>query len=187
MNAKLFFGYGSLVNRATHAYMHGRHARLTGWRRLWRHTQFRETAFLTAVPSPGCVIEGLVAQVPNGDFSALDVREAGYDRVLSDDIEAGGERLSGVAVYSIPAERHPAPTNLRPILLSYVDVVVQGYFREYGHEGVSRFFETTDGWHAPVLNDRAHPAYARHQPLNPEEIDLVDRHLAACGARVEAA
>lgn len=49
--------------------------------------------------------------------------------------------------------------NVWRVLLSYLDVVVQGYFREFGRKGVVHFFEMTEGWHAPVLNDRANPIY----------------------------
>ncbi|WP_102106952.1 gamma-glutamylcyclotransferase family protein [Oceaniglobus roseus] len=178
MTKHLFFGYGSLVNRTTHEYLEGRTARLHGWRRVWRHTQIREEAFLTAVPSPGTTIEGLVARVPGGDWQALDARETGYDRVQSGDVEIAGERLADVAVYSIPENRHPAPADMRPLLLSYVDVVVQGFAREFGPAGVTRFFETTDGWDAPVIDDRAAPRYPRHRRLSAEETALVDRHLA---------
>ncbi|MDX5384038.1 MAG: gamma-glutamylcyclotransferase, partial [Rhodobacterales bacterium] len=38
MKDAFFFGYGSLVNRATHDYGQARAATLPGWRRAWRHT-----------------------------------------------------------------------------------------------------------------------------------------------------
>ncbi|WP_099827527.1 gamma-glutamylcyclotransferase family protein [Oceaniglobus indicus] len=187
MNDPLFFGYGSLVNRATHGYLNGRPARLTGWRREWRHTQFSQSAFLTAVPSAGDTIDGLVAEVPGANWQALDLRERGYDRVSSDAVDVLASRLPEVAVYSMPPERHAAPTEPRPILLSYVDVVVQGFYREYGPDGVARFFATTDGWHAPILNDRTRPIYPRHQTLSADETALVDGHLAQTGVQIVAA
>jgi len=63
-------------------------------------------------------------------------------------------------------------------------VVVQGYFREFGEDGVLRFFETTDGWDAPILDDRQAPVYPRHQRLTPQEVELVDRNLKHIGATV---
>jgi hypothetical protein len=57
-------------------------------------------------------------------------------------------------------------------------VVVQGYLREFGEAGVKRFFDTTDGWEAPVLNDRADPVYPRHRVLTADERTLVDDLLA---------
>jgi hypothetical protein len=72
-----------------------------------------------------------------------------------------------------------------PILLSYIDVVVQGYLHMHGHDGVAHFFETTDGWDTLILNDRADPIYPRHQTLSAQERDLVDSHLAAVVQKAE--
>jgi hypothetical protein len=84
-----------------------------------------------------------------------------------------------IAVYAIPDGKHGRPSEAGPVLLSYIDVVVQGYLREFGEDGVHRFFDTTEGWDAPVLDDRARPVYPRHRVLSAEERTLVDDHLAA--------
>ena len=178
MTNAFFFGYGSLVNRQTHAYDDAHPARIPGWRRVWRHTAHHETAFLTAVPDPGTTIAGLVAGVPGGDWVALDAREAGYDRVRARDVDHPVPRAIDVSIYSIPPGKHAAPSAPRPILRSYLDVVVQGYLREFGEAGVADFFATTDGWDAPLQDDRAAPAYPRAQRLTPAETALVDTMLA---------
>lgn len=172
------FGYGSLVNRATHAYAPARQARLSGWRRTWRYTPHRAGPYLTAVPSAGDTIEGLIAAIPGGDWAALDLREAGYDRLPTP--------LPGVMVYAVPDHGPVDPTGLRPISLSYVDVVFQGYLREFGARGLDAFVATTDGWHIPVLNDRAAPLYPRHQRLTQAETARVDAILRDLGALVLA-
>ena len=41
---------------------------------------------------------------------------------------------------------------------------------------------TTDGWHVPVLDDRAAPRYPRAQTLTDRERILVDDALATAGA-----
>jgi hypothetical protein len=64
-------------------------------------------------------------------------------------------------------------------------VVVQGFLHEFGEAGVAAFFDTTDGWDTPVLNDRAAPRYPRHKVLSAAETALVDDHLARLSARVE--
>ena len=51
MSHDFFFGYGSLVNRATHDFPEAHPARVTGWRRAWRHTDLRPVAYLTAEPA----------------------------------------------------------------------------------------------------------------------------------------
>lgn len=168
----MFFGYGSLVNRATQDYPGVRHATVTGWRRAWRHTGARDVAFLTAVPAPGARIDGLLAEVPGADWAALDAREWAYVRTTAESGRAA-------QIYHIPADLHAPPNAKHPILLSYLDVVVQGYLTEFGEAGVARFFATTDGWDAPILDDRAKPQYPRAQQLSSAETALVDRMLRA--------
>ncbi|TDK42220.1 gamma-glutamylcyclotransferase family protein [Antarcticimicrobium luteum] len=180
-----FFGYGSLVNAATHDFSDPRPARLSGWRRAWRHTDLREVAFLTAIPDPASEIDGMIAHVPGGDWDKLDQREWAYDRVpATADVTHFLRHEIEIAVYAVPEHRHHSPTRAYPILMSYLDVVVQGYLREFGTEGAERFFATTDGWDAPILDDRAAPRYPRHQPLKPGETAFVDNRLRAIGARV---
>ena len=71
------------------------------------------------------------------------------------------------------------------MLLSYIDVVVQGYLAEYGPDGAERFFETTGGWDVPILNDRAAPLYPRHTMLSGSERTFVDAALARLPAQIK--
>ncbi|RSK32262.1 gamma-glutamylcyclotransferase [Rhodovulum iodosum] len=179
MQDPFFFGYGSLVNRATHAFPSATRARVRGWRRAWRHTTLREVAYLSAVPDPEAEIEGLIAAVPGHDWADLDHRERAYDRHdVSHAVLHEAPHSPHVQIYAVPDSHAAAPTVRHPILLSYIDVVVQGYLREFGPEGARRFFATTAGWDAPILNDRAAPRYSRHQSLSSEERGFVDRELA---------
>jgi len=168
------FGYGSLVNRATHAYAPARPARIAGWRRAWRYTPHRAGPFLTAVPSPADTIDGLIAAIPGGDWAALDRREEGYDRLPTPE--------PGVMIYAVPD--HGPVAGDGPILLSYVDVVFQGFLREFGPTGLERFAATTDGWHIPVRDDRAAPLYPRAQRLDAAETARVDAILRDLGAAI---
>ena len=186
MSDPFFFGYGSLVNRRTHVYTPAHPATLPGWRREWRATALRPAAFLTARPVPGSEIDGLIAPVPGHDWAALDQRETGYDRLSATDVRHSMEGAPQVAVYSIPPREDDLQTS--PILLSYLDVVVQGFLTEFGEAGVARFFETTDNWHLPVADDRTAPLYPRAQELHASEHALVDRWLDDLGVdRVDAA
>lgn len=180
-----FFGYGSLVNRKTHSYPDTQRAQLNGWRRAWVRTAVRDLVFLSVIKDTTCTIDGLIAAVPNADWQALDAREAGYARLGS-----GGAvthpitPAPDIAHYAVP----PATTGVpgaHAILLSYLDVVVQGFVLEFGEDGVQRFFDTTDGWDTPVLNDRTAPRYPHAQTLTSNETALVDHHLARLSARVK--
>jgi hypothetical protein len=171
-----FFGYGSLVNRATHDYAVAAPATIGGWRRVWRHTRLRPFAFLSVEPARA-EIDGLIAQVPGGDWAALDTREAAYQRhkVVEGAVANPPDWAGHVEIYAIDPG-HAEPHARHPILLSYLDAVVQGFLREFGAEGVTRFFTTTRGWTA-LHDDRDAPIYTRHQMLSPTERALVD---AAC-------
>lgn len=182
MNPPFFFGYGSLVNRRTHVYDDAHVASLVGWRRCWRHIADLDTAFLTATPSPGDRIDGLIAAVPGADWGSLDQRERFYQRIDTGGIEHALDPAPNIQHYHAPMDLNAPAKTLRPILLSYLDVVVQGYLAEHGTAGVTRFFDTTDGWDAPVQDDRHAPRYPRHQTLNDAERALVDDHLAGLNA-----
>jgi len=173
---KYVFGFGSLVNNATHSYTDTQTAQLARWRRIWVKTQSRETVFLSAMRDPDQSIMGLIARVPDQSWQDLDAREFAYSRV---DIRTEvTPPLGDVALYQVST---PAPDQQRGhILQSYLDVVVQGYLHHYGLEGAESFFNSTHGWHFPVLNDRAAPRYPRACALSAQEIkhvdDLMDAH-----------
>ena len=180
-----FFGYGSLVNRRTHGYAEAYQARVTGWRRVWRHTDLRDAAFLSVEPAPGEEIEGLIAAVPGGDWQALDLRETGYDRLpLAEGLAHAATRPVTAHIYSVPAHRSAGMGARQPILLSYLDVVIQGYVREFGEAGAERFFHTTVGWDTTILDDREAPRYPRAQRLSARERGLVDAALRALDVAV---
>jgi len=182
MSDPAFFGYGSLVNLGTHDYADPRPATLHGWRRVWRGTDLREIAYLSVEPARDTVITGIIAQVPGNDWTALDAREAAYQR---HDVTALTQpRTRQTAVYRVRPE-HLAKSAGHPILLSYLDTVVQGFLQLYGEQGVAEFFATTGGWEAPILDDRDAPIYPRAQVLTTSERALVDHHLSAMMQQAE--
>jgi hypothetical protein len=180
-----FFGYGSLVNRETHAFPRIARARVRGWARTWKRTRLRQVAFLTAVEAPGIEIEGLIAAVPGSDWTALDAREYAYDRLPVAEIDhEHGPRPLDIQIYRTKPEHDTDASEAHPILLSYLDTVIQGYLREFGEAGARRFFDTTHGWEdAPVFDDRAEPIYTRATKTTFEERNFVDTELLLRGVR----
>jgi hypothetical protein len=180
-----FFGYGSLVNLATHDYPDPMPAALTGWRRVWRHALARPVAFLSVEPCPQTTLHGITAQVPRGDWAALDLREHAY---LRRDVSA--QFHAPTAVYEANPSHTAPPSTNHPILLSYLDVVVAGFAKLMDDNpnsgGPAHFFATTTGW-GPVLDDRAAPLYPRAQPLQPDTRLIVDAALAALAVPVQPA
>lgn len=184
MSDPWFFGYGSLVNARTHQYRPTAHAELFGWRRAWRATPDRDLAFLTVIEDPNSRIKGLIAPVPGADWAALDAREAAYERHPAANIIHHQHRASTVAVYAIAPHRLASPSPNHPILLSYLDAVIQGHLVEFGAEGAHAFFTDTLGWDAPILDDRAAPRYPRAQDLTSSESGFVDRKLVELGCTI---
>ncbi|WP_425091854.1 gamma-glutamylcyclotransferase family protein [Tropicimonas sp. S265A] len=184
MSVPHFFGYGSLVNRATHTYPVRTAAEVRGWRRVWKHSTRRKVAFLTVEPAAGVTISGLVAEVPGADWAALDAREHAYDRITLTQAHLAEADALNLHLYQAKT-RHVGPPSLRhPVLLSYLDTVVEGYLHAFGHAGVDAFFETTAGWDAPILNDRAMPVYPRATRPAQDVCALVDDALRALSAQV---
>ena len=147
-------------------------------------TTHRPRPYLSAVPSEGSAIDGLVAEV-SGDWDALDTREAGYARHVLRDTDHPLEPEREVRIYAVARETMLAPdATTEPLILSYIDVVAQGYLQVFGEAGLKHFFETTDGWGIPIRNDRSDPVYSRAQKLTEREIALTDAALSAVGARV---
>jgi hypothetical protein len=177
-----FFGYGSLVNRATHAYPMAAPARATGWARIWQATSIRQIAYLSVIEAPGVVIDGLIAAVPRGDWAGLDAREHAYARKPLGDVAHAQPGAREIMIYQVEPQ-HTAPMGRHPILLIYLDTVVQGFLREFGEAGVARFFETTQGWEAGIQNDRAAPLYPRAQVTTARERALVDAALHDLGVK----
>jgi hypothetical protein len=183
--ASRFFGYGSLVNLATHDYPDPISASLTGWRRVWRHAMTRPVAFLSVEPCPHTTIHGITAQVPHNNWTALDLREHAY---LRRDVSAQFNQPT--AVYEANPAHTASPSTGHPILLSYLDVVVAGFATLMGHcpisGGPAHFFATTTGW-GTILDDRAVPLYPRAQPLHPDTRAIVDSALASLSVPVQPA
>lgn len=180
-----FFGYGSLVNRNTHSFAPIHASQITGWRRIWQRAPNRPAAFLSVIAAPGSMIDGVIAPVPNDDWVALDAREFSYARLaVTDAVQHAARDVRDISIYAIPPEHAAAPDKDHPILLSYVDAVLQGYLREFGEAGAERFCATTEGWNTPVLNDRAAPVYPRAQRLTMVEQTFVDDMLLTLRAKV---
>ncbi len=91
--------------------------------------------------------------------------------------------VQAISIYAVPPTASSNIATRHPILLSYLDVVLQGYLREFGREGAEAFVATTDGWDAPVLDDRAAPIYSRHQRLDRADTAFVDAALDRLGTR----
>lgn len=194
-----YFGYGSLVNRATlRPGIVGAHrARLKGWRRTWRpRPDMGPTpgvslpdgvmpALLTAEPAAGQAIDGLLVIDLAENLGHVDEREFRYHRrdISLADLELPDPavmelREPQIALHVYEARSEPPPVEAPShILRSYLDAVMQGFFNEFGLEGLHRFVAETDAFHTPIHEDRHAPVYPRAVSLSHAEAELFDTVL----------
>lgn len=189
-----YFGYGSLVNRATlrTAIVDAVPARLLGWRRHWRPRPDMPgfpAALLTVRREAGAGCDGLLVIDRMENLAAVDEREARYRRVelAAAELAVAGARpdwlAPGCPAYVYVADPdipvHPEPPR---ILRSYLDAVMQGFLVEHGEAGLRRFLAETHGFETAIHEDRATPAYPRAVALTPGEIALFATAMADAAA-----
>ncbi len=184
-----YFGYGSLVNRATHrtAILHAVPARLAGWRRTWRPRPDMPgfpAALLSIRPDQNAVCDGLVVFDRAENLAAVDAREARYRRVA---LPAASLETVAPLPDGLPLHVYLAQTDIPPhpeppmILRSYLDAVLQGFLAEHGEAGVRRFVAETEGFVTPIHDDRARPIYPRAVDLAAHEVALFEALLSRIG------
>ena len=177
MSNQFFFGYGSLVNTSSHTFGDISNARLIGWRRVWQRTNLRNFSFLSVHKTSESSIDGVIANVPNGNWTKLDERETGYERIIgSEMVDHMSSKADSVSFYRIP-NYNLASVEKCPILLSYLDVVLMGVLQRFGKQGFSNFFETTDCWDCGIFDDRENPRYPRAQEYESRFYATVDNAL----------
>ena len=163
-----FFGYGSLVNLLTHTYVNPRPTKIKGWKRIWVSSNIHDIAFLSVETCNSTQLQGMRASTENIGWDALDLRETGYNRQQVDNHD--------MQIY-VGETKYINTSIKNPILLSYLDCVIQGYYKHFGEDGVIDFFSSTKGWDHPIFNDRSSPKYPRATKLSKYEFELVDAHI----------
>lgn len=167
------FGYGSLVNRATRpGRCEAERASIRGFLRAFAHRTGRSGTVLTIRRAPDREIEGVFFAVDEATAAALDRREHRYERVPLG---------RGDYTYAAPESILRAGTRDHPILRSYLDCVLAGYFDPGGAGAVAAFLDTTTGLESPILDDRADPRYVRAVRLSPAAAAAIDEELCGRG------
>lgn len=196
-----YFGYGSLVNRATlrTGVVAALPARLAGWRRTWRPRpdmgptpgvtlpEGLTPSLLTAHREAGAAIDGMLVIDRAENLSAVDAREFRYHRrdigLAELAFHAGGSLAAAGIVQQISLHvyeartEHPPAAGPSPILRSYLDAVMQGFYREFGADGLHRFVAETGAFDQPIHEDRHAPLYPRAVVLTAGETELFELAL----------
>lgn len=179
-----YFGYGSLVNRATHRTDIAGYspARLKGWRRQWLprpHSDFGPVAMLSVFEDSRCEIDGLVVRDFARNLPAVDAREIRYNRqhLQSHQLDILQQNDKAEAAVNIYVAKHVdviENAHQCRILRSYLDAVMQGYFNKFGHEGLLRFVQTSENFAIGIREDRKKPVYQRPVVTTAKERALFD-------------
>lgn len=197
-----YFGYGSLVNRATlrTSYAGLKKARLKGWRRHW---QSRGIETVPGHPAPGGAlpvnlallsvhrhaqteIDGMLVIDRADHLAQVDEREARYERIkisrdVIDLVEPGDEIPERLYLYV--AEQRDISGESDILLQSYLDAVMAGFHEAHGESGVDRFFATTIGFDRHIHCDREKPLYPRAVKLDARLAHVFDERLKSAGVR----
>lgn len=189
-----YFGYGSLVNRASLQtdFVAMFPATLKGWRRHWQPRPANAEPFtspdgeaialLSVHRDAASEIDGMIVIDHRTNLFAVDERERAYERVA---LEFSDFLIldNGLAQYfDVPIHVYSAP-DMRgigengKILRSYLDVVMAGFEDEFSVSGVERFVASTDGFECGIIEDRDNPGYPRHQH---HEQRRLDHYLQMC-------
>lgn len=182
-----FIGFGSLVNTDTHVYSTVAPVRIDGWSRVWINNDTYEHAFLSVIPEQQTSVLGLLASVPHGDWNELDIRESGYHRralARSEwSIETGGGADTSAAessIHDVQMYVHSSgnfATPAKPILRSYLETVLSGFYTVFGERGLRNFIDTTAAW-TVIKDDRGQPLYPRYISAQGEAVGVVEDALA---------
>lgn len=185
-----YFGYGSLVNRATlrTRIVSAHPARLAGWRRYWRRHAKGTTstggfnpAVLTAGQQEGRAIDGMLIVDRRENLAAVDEREHRYHRVEISraDLHFYDEMPPlEFPLYVYEARFEEETDHPSHIVRTYLDAVMQGFYRAFGSDGLQRFVAETDAFHHPIHEDREAPFYPRAVILEEDEKALIEDALS---------
>jgi len=160
---------------------------LPGWVRQWMHcieTPQGKICALTAAPDARVEIAGLVLLQSAHGLAELDQRESGYFRVrVPVHLETPDPAVAEIDCFTYISNsahyKHGSPEF--PIWRSYLDCVLAGYFELGGREAMESFVASTQGWDAPILDDRRTPRYPRAVALTSGLERGIDRTLAEHG------
>ena len=178
----MVFGYGSLINAKTHN-LGGlmTPVKLRNWRRHWKQvvkTPHGEFIAMTIEKEPNSIIDGALISIDQDILKQLDIREAGYQRVLLDCGEftdlSNDPANNKIYTYTTGAV-DLSPKKSIPILQTYIDCILAGVIDFFGENHLSRFVLSTGGWHTPIINDRDSPLYARAQHISSDKLSLIDQ------------
>jgi hypothetical protein len=135
------------------------------------------------VPNQAAEVAGVLVTIPRENLQALDAREVGYERVQLSPADLLPASPGGPEIFTYTSRRaaHRPGNRDFPIWRSYLECVLAGFLSLGGAAAAHDFVVTTDGWEAPILDDRTAPKYMRAVLLSPDVQRQVDAIIDAHG------
>ena len=174
----VLFGYGSLINDESRARSFNSKkcygANLLNHQRAWCvPVPDAEVTALGLLPHTGASCNGVLIEISDSEIAQADAREnpSGYERISlpwenvmweagSNLAEAEAAEWRTLPLWIYCAAHNQPPSDDRPIIQSYVDVVLLGVLKR-GIRFAENFVLSTQGWDAPWIDDRQAPRYVR--------------------------
>ena len=156
-------------------------ARAFGYGKHWQprskwHLPLVGPSPVLAYPQANSVIHGILFEIQERDLPKLDQRESGYRRleITGQQIQDYNKDNTKSWIYIV--DNLQDPTRLRPIIQSYVDVILAGAL-SHSIQMAEDFICTTQGWDNEPgcwLDDRKNPLYPRAlTQINKESYDAL--------------
>ena len=166
-------GYGSLIERESRISTNpnakiAEPIMIKNFERLFGHSGGNyKTTFLTLIEKKDAKVNAVYYAATLEDIAKTDQRERSYCRVKIDhkNLDFYGRNIklenTNFWVYAANPDRLQKPTNVHPIVQSYVDIFLNGCFQiqeEFKLESFAKdCVETTKEWSEHWVNDRIHP------------------------------
>jgi len=174
------FGYGSIINAAsrntTGQTGQSYPATVAGLGRAWNSPIPNEpVTALGIIEKKGLKCNGVLVEVTGEEIKSFDQRETGYNRRLINPQNIDQSTLPG-KIWIYINKKSQRPTKKKPIIQSYLDVVLAGCLT-YGRQFALDFINTTQYWDSDWFNDRDHPRYPRAMVNKQNIFQTIDNML----------
>ncbi|MEC8080300.1 MAG: gamma-glutamylcyclotransferase family protein [Pseudomonadota bacterium] len=170
MSRHFILGYGSLISSTSRAKTGETGqvwpVKLKGYERTWSvMSQALGMSSVAVIKASDKACNGVLIEVAEDQFPLFDEREHGYERAQVSRSQLHPyheEELPEGTYWVYHTKEVVTPCQHYPIVLSYVDVILSGCL-EHGDHFLHDFLSLTQGWRAPLVNDRRAPVYPRAQ------------------------
>lgn len=176
------FGYGSLIDSASRAKTGetgiSAPVHVQGFQRSWNVVAVQGGYMAVGIlQDQASWCNGVIVEVPVEELPKFDARERYYDRVLvpHESITVLSDlTLQDDSVWAYVVSEPGQPSESYPLIQSYIDVMLTGCLA-ISSEFATDFVTSTEGWHAPWVQDRSAPRYQRAMTEVPaaSEIDAL--------------